>query len=59
MPTLPGLTINDQAVWDRVLAAFDNDIAKFKAWQKHSLQEYVQAQEAQKINTSNLLDGAT
>jgi len=47
MPTLPGLTITDQATWDRVYAAFGGDPAAYKQWLKRELLTRVRQYEGQ------------
>lgn len=48
MPTLPTLTINDTATWNRLLAAFNSDPAAYKAWLKDTLTDYVVSVEARR-----------
>lgn len=40
MPTLPGLNIEDQAVYDRIVAAFGT-LANYRAWHRNQLREFV------------------
>lgn len=72
MPTTPGLNIADPAVWNRVMAAFNNSQAEFKAWNKEALRIEVLRRETEgiqqqaddqirvkRVETATLLDGAT
>lgn len=46
MPTLPSISITDQAVWDRVFAAFDGSAPEYRNWLVRALREEVQRREA-------------
>jgi predicted transcriptional regulator len=47
MPTLPTLNITNQAIWDRLFAAFNGDAAEYKEWLKAQLIEKVRQAESQ------------
>lgn len=49
MPTLPTLTVTDQTLYQRLVAAFHSDPAEYKAWLKNALRDEVQRREAQAI----------
>lgn len=72
MPTLPTLTVNDQAIWNRLLAAFNGSQTEYKAWLKESVVAEVKRREisalaaqqqaaldAKAAETNGLLDSAT
>lgn len=49
MPTLPTLTVNDQTIYDRLVAAFHSDPNEYKTWLKQALANEVQRREASSI----------
>lgn len=47
MPTLPTITITDQTVWNRLMAAFNGSQTEYRAWLKSCLIEKVRLTESQ------------
>jgi hypothetical protein len=56
MPTLPTLTISNQAIWDRVFAAFHGDPAEYKTWLTKVLRAEVERREIAVITSQAEID---
>lgn len=47
MPNLPTFTINNAALWTRLLLSFNNSPDAYKTWLKQQLQQHVQNYETE------------